>query len=132
MAKGGKATVSRLEAFRKAEEEGEDRPELTFPPLDAAEHLVEYLLQIGPMQAGEVLTFQEIESWSRLTGYAVTSWEAITLRRLSAVYGAEYSAASDPQRGAPYLPAAPTEGRPALSGMWAALEKMEAQDARGA
>lgn len=94
-----------MESFLKDEEKGEDRPELILPPAGVAGHLVDYLFEVGPTEAGEVLTFREIEAWSRMTGYTLASWEAVFLRRLSGAYASELQAAEDPARPPPYMSA---------------------------
>lgn len=48
-----------------------------------------------------MVSFSEIAAWCDLTGVALTSWEAETLRLLSAAYGSELQAAKDPKRPAP-------------------------------
>lgn len=80
------------------------RIELTLPEVEAGGHLIEYLFLAGPANAGEALGFQDIAAWCDMTGYALTAWEAQTLRGLSQAYMGEYHAASDPKRPAPYIP----------------------------
>jgi hypothetical protein len=105
------------------------------PPLDAGEHLIDYLFRVGPSIAGEVLTFQEIQAWSEASGVVLDGWEAETLRRMSGAYLAEYQAASDLARPAPYR-ATPTletgPDRKTVSDKLASiLDRWEAQDSRG-
>lgn len=74
------------------------------PQIEGAGHLVGYLFQVGPSTAGEVVTFQEIQSWASQTGYVLNAWEVETLRRLSAAYLTEYSDAADEHRPPPSIP----------------------------
>lgn len=69
--------------------------------MDAGAHVIDYLFRIGPLPGGEVVSFSEIAAWCDLTGVALTSWEAETLRLLSAAYGSELHAAKDPKRPPP-------------------------------
>lgn len=71
------------------------------PEIEGAGHLVGYLFQVGPSTAGEVVTFQEIQSWAVQTGHVLNAWEVETLRRLSAAYLAEFSDAADEHRPPP-------------------------------
>jgi hypothetical protein len=91
-----------MERLKADEEAGSRRPELEFPPLVAADHLIGYLFSVGPTAGGEPLTFQEIRAWVDLTGHSLSPWEAETLRTLSAAYASEHFQASDPDRPAPY------------------------------
>lgn len=97
-----------------AEAEGRDCPELQLPFIEPSlNHLIDYLFEVGPSTAGEVLSFQEIAAWSAATGRTLTPWEAVTLRRLSSAYLSEAHAASDPDRAPPggyKIPATPFEG----------------------
>lgn len=77
---------------------------LDLPPIDGMDHLVEQLFEVGPSAHGDVLTFSELESWSRMTGVVLSPWEAATLRRMSGAYLFEQQEAKDPTRKAPYLP----------------------------
>jgi len=96
--------VSRIASLTDREKQGEDQPLLDLPPVDAAEHLIDYLFNDpGPSVGGEVLTHQEIEAFQRNTGTVLTSWEATTLRRLSGAYLSELNAATDPQRPPPHI-----------------------------
>lgn len=94
---------------------GKTRTELALPPLDAAQHIAEHLFQIGPSTSGEVVTYQEIQAWKNLTGHELNGWEAQTIRALSAAYLAEYQAAEDAKRPAPYSPDARLVSREEVS-----------------
>lgn len=84
------------------EEKGVARSELVMPPIEAGEHLIDYLFKVGPSAAGETLTFQELAAWCAMTGHHLTAWEAATLRQLSGAYLGEYEAAANAKRPAPY------------------------------
>lgn len=105
--KGEKAvSVPRMQTFQSKENLGLPQPLLDLPEVDAGQHLVDYLLQLGPTIGGEPLTYQEIAAWCGLTGIVLSSWEAVTLRALSASYASEYFAAKDPARPVPASEAA--------------------------
>lgn len=80
---------------------GVDQPGLILPEVEAGNHLLDYLFRIGPLPGGEVVSFSEIAAWCDLTGVVLTSWEAETLRTMSAAYGSELHAAKDPKRPPP-------------------------------
>lgn len=50
------------------------------------------------------LTWQEIKAWREETETDITLWEKDVLKKMSQAYCAEYHAASDPKRPAPYTP----------------------------
>jgi hypothetical protein len=69
-------------------------PEL--PALDPAlEFLVEYLFDAGPANAGNVLSWADLEEWQRETGIDLSPWQSRLLRRLSGDYLAEFRAAAE-------------------------------------
>lgn len=100
--------LTRLQKL-KAEDLKPDLPPLPVP------HLVEYLLEIGPvvpagMGAGPI-EWRDIAAWSDLTGTALEAWEARLLRRLSADYLAESRLAEKPEAPAPWTEADQTEAQ---------------------
>lgn len=84
------ATPEKLEesrAARFAREDGDDpRPEAQLPDVDGAEHLGEYLFEVGPAPGGNPLTFGELRDWQECTGVELDEFEATTLAHLSRVY----------------------------------------------
>lgn len=75
-------------------------PEIT------SEHVLTYLLEIGPAASGAAgpapITHGEIRAWQENTGIALSAWEARTLRQLSREYVGELIAGADRERAAPY------------------------------
>jgi len=122
--------ATRLAALTVKEEQGEDQPLLELPPVDAAQHLIDYLFEVGPSVGGEVLTFSELQAWQASTGTVLTSWEAITLRRLSGAYLSELNAASDPQRPAPFFQASVKPREVVSSQLASMFDRLEKQDAK--
>lgn len=57
------------------------------PDCDAP-YFLDYFFSIGP--GSEPVSFQEIESWQRLSGIELDTWQAKTLRRLSIDYASQY------------------------------------------
>jgi len=109
-----KPNPSRRETIRQDLKLAENE-ELAMPPCDAG-HMIDYLFEIGPTQVagmGEApISHAEIEAWQRNTGIELNSWEARTLRKLSAEYLTESMNATQPQcpapwRDAPYARPAP-------------------------
>lgn len=116
----------------KAQEErtGDIQPLLELPPVDAAQHLIGYLFEVGPSIAGEVLTFQEIQAWQNATGTILNSWEATTLRLLSGEYLAERQAAEDPVRLAPYIQDIEQHRKNVAKGLKAVFQQVKQEDVR--
>lgn len=106
------------------------RPELVLPPIGFGGHLVDLLFDVGPSSAGEVITFQEIVAWQRVTGVRLDAWEAETLRRLSHAYLAEIVEAKDPDRPAPYRDTPPPPPAEVASKLEAMFDRLAAQDAK--
>ena len=79
---------------------------IDMPELECGDYLIRHLFDVGPTLAGGMgnspLTYSEIEAWQRITGIELLPWEAALLRRLSAEYLAESSAATKPDRPAPF------------------------------
>jgi hypothetical protein len=96
--------VPRLTTLTTKAKLGGEAPGLEMPPVDAGNHLLKHLFDVGPSSGGEVLTYTEIANWIALTGNVLTAWEAETLRKLSVAYLNERDLAKDPERPAPYLP----------------------------
>lgn len=88
---------ARIEAYKHAE------PPL--PPL-TARHLYDWLMEIGPVQAGGMgpapIGWDTIGWWKRDTFQRPSAWEVRTLHRLSREYLGELQAAEDPHRAAPW------------------------------
>lgn len=52
------------------------------PEIAPFSYVIDLLAQIGPSE----VTWQEIGSWSALTGIKLSVWESNTIKRLSAIY----------------------------------------------
>ena len=82
-----KEAKSRYETLRELDP---DSPSLELPTVEGYAHLLTDITELGYCTSAgfgqAVLSYQEIYSWSCLTGTAVTAWEAVTLRRLSRAY----------------------------------------------
>lgn len=76
------------------------------PPNPAA-HITDRLIEIGLTEAAGMgaapLSWREIEAWSRMRGVTLSSWEARTIRRLSADYLAESRRAESETCPPPWL-----------------------------
>lgn len=72
-------------------------------PPNPAPYLTDWLFEIGPMTAGNVIGWQDLTCWQRITGIELQPWEARILRRLSGEYALECLAARKPDRIMPYL-----------------------------
>lgn len=90
------------------EEKGHQVRQLEMPEMMGFEYLVQYLFEVGPVGSNgfgpEPLSWQEIEAWSRLTQTDLDTWEALTLRKLSADYSSQLSKSADPKCKAPDQP----------------------------
>ena len=79
---------------------------IEMPELECGDYLIKHLFDVGPTLAGGMgnspITYSEIEAWQRITGIELLPWEAGLLRRLSAEYLAESSAATKHDRPAPF------------------------------
>lgn len=82
--------------------------QLDMPPVEYGGYLLEYLMEVGPATTSgfgpAVISWQELQAWEHMTGVILTSWEAITLRKLSGYYVAQYMKSQDPLCPPPYVP----------------------------
>lgn len=112
-----KMKQSRLEqiqgnALRERDEDGSaitGPAEVHLPEVDSAfAHLLVFFFDAGQaMKTGmgiTELTWQEIKAWREETETDITLWEKEQIKKMSQAYCAEYHAASDPKRPAPYQP----------------------------
>lgn len=95
---------SRREQYKEIDE---NHNLLQLPEIGSCEYLVKILFDIGPcLNLGMglcALSWTDISSWQECTGVELDAWQANLIRRLSIEYAQEYSAASDPNRPAPYI-----------------------------
>lgn len=98
-------------AWLHAIPEGGDKPrfEVTdydLPFIDGVNDLLSHLSSIGFIRnVGQSLagvTYQEIESWQRLTGVSLTFWEVETLFKMSTAYAGMAAKASSKECKAPF------------------------------
>lgn len=91
---------SRQQALQDADVE----PEM--PELEWGRHLIDYLLEVGPVAATGMgsapITFTELSNWQAQLGLRLSPWEVRTLRRLSAEYNSESQLATTPDRDPPF------------------------------
>lgn len=75
-------------------------PHLGYPPLIAYAYLLDWLDEAGWCEwtdgVAGALSWVELHAWAEMTVTPVTTWEALTLHRLSAVYAAGANAAREP------------------------------------
>jgi hypothetical protein len=71
----------------------DDSTFLQFPELDGAGYLVNLLQEAGLIMSNGMgvvpLTWQEIESWLRVTELRLSVWEKLIIREMSEAYAAE-------------------------------------------
>lgn len=92
---------SRLDLHRAQSLDPDEPPEM--PPCGpAAAYLVELLFLVGPLVAGEVLSYSEISAFDQVSGYGITPLQARALRELSGEYAGARNAGADPQAPAPW------------------------------
>ena len=70
--------------------------------------MLEYLQALDYVESGMSgpikLSFGEIESWTRLMGVQLQSWEVALLRSMSAAFARELAFAENPRHPAPWAP----------------------------
>ncbi|OFA05192.1 phage tail assembly chaperone [Duganella phyllosphaerae] len=70
-----------------------------YPPIDAGAHLIQYLFEVGPGQAGSMgvvpLSHGELRAWQDNMGLDLEPWETQLLRRLSGEYLGQLEKARD-------------------------------------
>lgn len=70
-----------------------DGVEPSLPPASAAQYLVGYLFEVGPLSSSGMgaaaVSWVELQAWQQQVGVELSAWEARTLRRLSAEFAAE-------------------------------------------
>lgn len=97
-------TMTRLQQIQQAGQE----PAL--PPPGLAAHLVDHLLDVGPvLSAGMGLapvSYAELAAWQDLIGVPLQPWEARGIRRLSRVYLEQAEASRAHDCPPPWLPSA--------------------------
>jgi hypothetical protein len=96
--------VARIVTLQNKANLGGEALGLDLPPVTAGEHIVGYLMDVGPAPAGETLTYGEINAWCSATGVVLTSWEAKALKQMSSAYLGGYHDGKEPGRKPPYLP----------------------------
>jgi len=81
------------------------------PPTPRCKYLLDYLADAGTFLSTGMgrapLPHSEIAAWQSNVGIELTSWEASTLRILSAVHVGAAAEAEDPECKPPYVDSAP-------------------------
>jgi len=84
----------------------DDEREVKFPDLLGFDHVVGFLEEVGTAVNGAngfiPVTFQELESWSRMVGIELSSWTSTTIIKMSRQYCLQSSISDDPMSPAPY------------------------------
>lgn len=106
----GEHRVSRLERRRVVKGDGEQEP-IPMPPLEGDEaYMIKLLMELGPVVNNGMgingVSWQDINSWTLLTGVELSSWQASTLHLMSKAYANEYSRSNGENTHAPYIPEA--------------------------
>lgn len=88
------ATKTRLEVIK------DDGRAPHYPPLECAEHIINYLFEVGPVMSGGMgsiqITNTELRDWQQNIGIRLQPWEARFIRRLSGDYlGESHRAAKE-------------------------------------
>lgn len=73
-----------------------------FWPPNPAEHITDWLMEIGPTMGDRVVTEQELVAWQSNSGIELDAWESRTIRRLSRAYLAQHYAAEEPDCPQPF------------------------------
>lgn len=124
----GRRGAARVERYKK-----DGGPPM--PPLEDGEHLVDYLLEVGPVQPtgmGSVpLTFGELQAWQQQVGLDLQPWEVSMLRRLSRDYVAEAHRASSPAAKAPWVPDEVVHRKSVDAGLRSLFDRLIAQQGAG-
>ena len=96
-----------LEPLSRIEAMGDRADDLEYPPCDAG-YLIQYLFDVGPIEAGGMgaapLSHAEIQAWQCNTGIELTAWEAGMMRDLSKAYLSMSHDATRPSCPAPWTP----------------------------
>lgn len=107
--------TSRLKSFN---DKDDDSAFLQFPELDGSGYLVNLWQEAGLIMSNGMgvvpLTWQEIESWLRVTELQLTVWEKLTIREMSEAYAAESAKATDKHAAPPYTAVSEID-RPAVA-----------------
>lgn len=75
------------------------------PPIEYGQHLIEALYACGPTdREGSPVSWQELESWSRMTRRTLTGWEAETVHKMSEAYAVQAIHAKEPNCLSPWKP----------------------------
>lgn len=100
----GEYSVSRYKRMTA----GDESIVIAMPPADTEElYLVKLLNEIGPASSNgmgiQAISYQEIDSWNKLTGIDIESWQATLLHNLSRVYAAAHQEYSGKACPAPFV-----------------------------
>lgn len=98
--KGSKAKpVSRIEAL------GGKPPPL--PPIAFGDHLVGYLMEVGPVSSNGMgtvpVSFAELRAWQAVCEHSMSAWDFQTLHAMSVAYMRECGTADSPNAPPPWI-----------------------------
>ena len=79
---------------------------LTLPQVETDKHILDWITELGFCEQGfsgpTPLTYQEIESWAKMTGVVPTWEESRFLKMLSNEYCSQYASSTDRDAPPPY------------------------------
>lgn len=95
--------ITRLQAMEK------DGQEPVLPEVECGEHLVGYLMQIGPVNGGQMgdcaITEADLHYWQRNTGLILPPWQCALIRSLSRAWLHQKQQSTDPNCPPPWMAA---------------------------
>lgn len=81
------------------------------PDIDDCDYIVQWFYQSGMGMSGAnglmSLTWQELQSFSEMTGCELTGWEAEVLMSMSRAYSGSYHKSQEPDSPAPWMDESP-------------------------
>ena len=93
--------------FKRLSSENENHPSLKLPEIDECDHIVQWFYQSGMGMSGAngltALTWQELESFSALSGLNLTAWESEMLMAMSRTYSTSYHKSQEPDSPTPWV-----------------------------
>lgn len=78
-----------------------DAPLAKLPEIKHGGQIIAWLNELGVVEQGQPLSWQEINAWKQATGTAATTEELLLIRKLSREYAAQYARSDDPYEPAP-------------------------------
>ena len=88
-----------------------DHPHLKLPEIDDCDHVIQWFFESGMGMSGAngliALTWQELKSFSDLSGANLSGWESETLINMSRAYTGSYHRSQEPDSPAPWVDDSP-------------------------